>query len=103
MGYQSARDMAEQTDLDTAVRWHLTANCFPPIPENMVEPALAAIQAMVDEEFEQEIALPEGVQYQGQTTVEAQTLLTALHLQPFLDHQRATLWGSDEESDTHHE
>jgi hypothetical protein len=76
--------MLEMTDQDTALRWHLTSNHFPPVPESMIEPCKAAIDAMNDGQFDKPIPLPEGVTYRGMSYSFAYLLVDSFHLDGFL-------------------
>jgi len=93
MGYLSALDMAGQTDLDTALGWHLSANHYPPIPAEMIEPAKAALEAFRESDIEREIELPDVVTYKdGRTTAPAWALVEHLHLEAFLDAEEEEEW-----------
>lgn len=82
MGRLAAEDMAANASLETALQWHLEANCFPPIPE-VYDAALAAIIAVNDGEWDEEIALPEGVTWRGHTTAPAWACVDGWHLEAF--------------------
>lgn len=84
MGYMSARDMAEQTDLDTALSWHLTANHFPPVPVTLVPACKEAIQAILDEEPDRLIDLPDEITYRDLTLAPAYAIAEAHHLDAFI-------------------
>lgn len=84
MGRASLMDMLEMTDQETVLRWHLTSNCYPPMPESLVEPCKWAIRAMYDGEPTREIDMPEGMLYKGQRTAMAGCLVDALRLDDFL-------------------
>lgn len=60
MGRLQASEMAAQTDLDTALTWHFSSNCYPPVSLKMIEPAKAAIALVIGEEGDELIDLPEG-------------------------------------------
>lgn len=60
MGYNSALDMAAHAPLETALHWHLRSNHFPPVPAAFVATCSAAILAAQDEDWDAEIALPQG-------------------------------------------
>jgi hypothetical protein len=90
MGNVNAAAMAEavgegQVALRPALAWHLQSNHYPPVPVSMVDPCLAAIAALVDEEPSLEIELPEGVTYKGQTTAPAVTIADQHHLWFFVE------------------
>lgn len=84
MGRVSLMGMLEMTDQETVLRWHLTSNHFPPVPESMVEPCKWAIRAMYDGEPTRPIDLPEGVTYRGMPHCFAGSLVDHFHLDEFL-------------------
>lgn len=84
MGYLQATEMASMADLDTALLWHLRSNHYPPVPASMVEPCKQAIEAYWDEDYHQEIELPDGVEFRGSTTCKASDLVNGLHLEAWL-------------------
>ena len=85
MGHSSAQDMAEYGGVnETTITWHLTSNHFPPHDVALVPVALAALDAMREDEPDRVIELPEIVTYRGQTEVEAWEIVSGLNLQAFL-------------------
>ena len=88
MGYTSALDMAANTDLNTAVEWHLQYNCYPPVPVEMASTAVKAIEACVNEEPDILVELPEGVAFKdGRTAIAAFQVVELLRLNAFVEHQ----------------
>lgn len=85
MGYLNALGMAEQTDIDTALGWHLSANHYPPIPQAMVPVAKDAIAAALDDEGDREIDLRDICEWRGQTTAPAWALVEYMHLDAFIE------------------
>lgn len=86
MGYTSASDMLNQTeDLHTSIAWHLRANIYPPVPLSMVEPCYDAVLAILDNEPERGIALPEGVFYRGEDIAPAWAVVEGHRLEAFID------------------
>lgn len=91
MGMMQAVAMKEAVEegclpLSAAIEWHLSSNCYPPIPLRMVPVALAAIAAMIEEEPERMIALPEGITHRsGSQSVSANIVIRSLRLEGFLD------------------
>jgi hypothetical protein len=84
MGSFQAADMADQIqqgrlDLETAIRWHLQSNHYPPVHESFVPVALQAICAVNREEFEHRIELPNGL------TNTAAEIINGLHLHEFCE------------------
>lgn len=91
MGTTGALGMAEAvagglTTLEHALSWHLTANHFPPVPTSMIPACLAAIDAANAEDWDEEIALPDGVTYRdGRSVAPAWAIVEQHHLDAFLD------------------
>ncbi len=84
MGSLQANEMASLTDLDTALRWHLQCNHYPPIPTYMVEPCKQAIVACNDGEWDRLIDLPNGVTYRGSTEATASEIARSHHLDSWI-------------------
>ena len=86
MGMNTALDLAENIDisLEQAIGYHLQGNHYPPVPLSMVEPCIEAIDAFYDEDYNREIALPEGVLWRGQVTAPASAIVDAHHLNAWL-------------------
>lgn len=85
MGRLSAESMLEQTDLRTALTWHLKANHYPPVPESMVQPCLDAIDAYWEDDLHANINLPSPIRWRGQNTAPAYAIIEAHHLDAFLE------------------
>ena len=84
MGYNTALDLSNELDLEVAIGYHLQGNHYPPVPLSMVEPCIEAIDAFYDEDYNREIALPEGVLWRGQVTAPASAIIDAHHLNAWL-------------------
>ena len=84
MGYNTALDLSNELDLEVALGYHLQGNHYPPVPLSMVEPCIEAIDAFYDEDYNREIALPEGVLWRGQVTAPASAIIEQHHLDAWL-------------------
>jgi hypothetical protein len=90
MGSTQAMGMAEavddgMVDLRSALSWHLTSNHYPPIPEIMIDVAMAAIEAGEDEDWDRLIDLPDGVEHRRYGhSVPASAVIEDMHLDPFI-------------------
>jgi hypothetical protein len=72
--------------LQRAIGWHLQSNHYPPVPTVMNAPALAAIEALNEDDGDRLIDLPEGVEFRdGRTSVEAHVLAESFHLYGFVN------------------
>ncbi len=76
MGYMGAIQMRMLTDEDTALRWHLNSNLYPPVPDafDLCKQALDAL-----EEGDQDRLLTD-----GDLEVRAYQLVSVLHLDAFV-------------------
>jgi hypothetical protein len=86
MGYNTSLDLADNLDINNALRIHLQANHYPPVPSSMVQPCLDAIDAYHDEDYGRLIELPEGVSWRGDTSAPASAIAEAHHLDAWLPH-----------------
>jgi hypothetical protein len=84
MGYNTSLDLANELDLEVAIGYHLQGNHYPPVPLSMVEPCIEAIDAFYDEDYNREIALPQGVLWRGQVTAPASAIIEQHHLDAWL-------------------
>jgi hypothetical protein len=84
MGYNTALDLSNELDIEVAIGYHLQGNHYPPVPLSMVDPCIEAIDAFYDEDYNREIALPEGVLWRGQVTAPASAIVDAHHLNAWL-------------------
>ena len=84
MGYNTALDLSNELDIEVAIGYHLQGNHYPPVPLSMVEPCIEAIDAFYDEDYNREIALPEGVLWRGQVTAPASAIIEQHHLDAWL-------------------
>lgn len=87
MGHLQASEMARLTDLDTALRWHLQHNHYPPVPLSMLPACKAAIVAYEDEDYQQAIELPKGVSWKGKPSAPASAIVTDHHLDAFISRE----------------
>jgi hypothetical protein len=101
MGNLNAAAMAEAVgegavDLRPALSWHLQSNHFPPVPQSMIDPCLAAIEAAVDDDWDREVELPENISWRGQSTVPAAVLIEDHHLGFFVE---TAVYGDEEDEE----
>lgn len=85
MGYQSARDMREQTKIDVAVVWHLTGNHYPPLPAALAGACLRAIENATDGEWSEPVELPDGMTWRGKSIMTTAEIVEACNLAAFID------------------
>ena len=71
-------------DLETQLAYHLQGNHYPPVPLSMVQPCIDAINAAYDEDYDREIAMPEGVSYKGSNVAPAWAIIEQHHLDWFI-------------------
>ena len=90
MGSVTAIGLADTTlDLETQLKYHLQGNHYPPVPVQMVQPCIEAIDAYYDEDFDREIAMPKvndyQITYKGKTTAPAWAIVEQHHLEWFIE------------------
>lgn len=93
MGYQTAIDIADNTDaLENGLKMHFQGNCYPPIPLYMIPVGVEAIHNVVEAEFSRDydlldkpIQLPAGVEFRGANTVSSIDAVEKLFLGAFVD------------------
>lgn len=97
MGYSIAYNMAQQTDLETVVRWHLSANCYPPVPSYMVQVCIDAIDAYLDGDSVRGIDLPDGTLWRGKPVAPAYAVVENFRLDGIIDgiNNKSFDWGED--------
>jgi hypothetical protein len=76
-------------DLDTQLLYHLKGNHYPPVPAEMVQPCIEAIDAFYDEDWERMIAMPMvgdfQILYKGMTHAPASAIVNQHHLDIFIE------------------
>ncbi len=76
-------------DLETQLLYHLRGNHYPPVPAEMVQPCIEAIDAFYDEDFNRMIDMPMvgdfQITYKGSTQAPAHAIVEQHHLQWFID------------------
>jgi hypothetical protein len=86
MGHSTAIDLANSgISLEQSLEYHLRGNHFPPVPTSMVRPCIEAIDAYNNEDYDAEITLPEGITCGGRKTASASKIISAHHLDAWLD------------------
>jgi len=77
-------------DLETQLLYHLRGNHYPPVPAEMVQPCIDAIDAYYDEDYDREIAMPKvgdfQIKYKDKTTAPAWAIAEQHHLEFWLPH-----------------
>ena len=87
MGYLAALELAggEFVPRARGIEIHLSTNLYPPVPTSMVQACLDAIDAVVEDDIERLIELPEGVKWRGQELAPAFAIVDAHRLDAFVD------------------
>lgn len=93
MGYAAAYEWASVLDLDTAIRTHLSGNCYPPIPSQMWPICVDAVKACASGESDTELDLPVGVSYKDKDTAPAWAVVDNFRLDAFVDYLDAQSEG----------
>ena len=90
MGSVTAIGLADTTlDLETQLAYHLKGNHYPPVPIEMVQPCIEAIDAFYDEDFDRMIDMPMvgdfQITYKGNKQAPAHAIVKQHHLQWFIE------------------
>ena len=80
-----------ETDLplNEKVSWHLTSNCYPPVPSELHPVAVLAINLCSDGKPNESVSLPTGFTFRGQTEAPAYDIVDGLHLDLFIEYEQA--------------
>ena len=87
MGAIFARDLASGEfglSLEDAVRIHLTANHYPPVPTSLVPVCIEAIENANEGEFDAPVNLPEGITWRGRADAPTFAIIESYHLGEFV-------------------
>ena len=86
MGNSTAYSLATDAglSLEDAISIHFSSNCYPPIPQFMVQSAVAAVVAVSAGDYDEVIELPHGVTYKDSPYVDAGTFVDAHRLDAFI-------------------
>jgi hypothetical protein len=71
-------------DLETQILYHLKSNHYPPVPSEMVQPCIDAIDAYYEEDYQRMIDMPKvgdfQITYRGSTQAPASAIVEQHHL-----------------------
>jgi len=82
-----------ETDVLTAsLHYHLQYNHFPPVPVTMIPVCIAAIDAFHEGDHDREIPLPIGTFWRNQEVAPAWAIVSAHHLDYFIDEETELIW-----------
>lgn len=92
MGYTYALGLLDsELSLEDAIKIHLTTNFYPPIPAEMAQPCIDAIDAYFEEDYDRLISLPEingfQVGYKGLTVAPAYAMMEQHRLYPWIEEE----------------
>lgn len=77
-------------DLETQILYHLRGNMYPPVPAEMVQPCIDAIDASYDEDLNRMIQMPMvgdfQITYKGSTEAPAWAIIEQHHLEFWVPH-----------------
>jgi len=90
MGSVTAIGLADTTlDLETQLLYHLQGNHYPPVPKEMVQPCIEAIDAYYDEDYSRMIDMPMvgnyQITYKGNKQAPASAIVSQHHLEWFIN------------------
>ena len=89
MGSVTALGIRESVlDLETQILYHLKGNHYPPLPAEMVQPCIEAIDAYYEEDYNREILMPKvgefQIMYKNSIKAPAWAIVEQHHLQFWL-------------------
>jgi hypothetical protein len=90
MGSVTAIGLADSVlDLETQLLYHLKGNHYPPVPAEMVQPCIEAIDAYYDEDYDRMIDMPMvgdfQILYRGDTQAPARAIVDQHNLSWFIN------------------
>ena len=89
MGSNFATELADNElldlDLEMAISVHLQSNHYPPVPLEMVQPCIDAIDAYYEEDYQRLIDLPAPITWRGESKAPAHAIVEAHHLNAWLN------------------
>ena len=89
MGSNFATELADNElldlDLEMAISIHLQSNHYPPVPLEMVQPCIDAIDAYYEEDYQRLIDLPAPITWRGESKAPAHAIVEAHHLDAWLN------------------
>ena len=90
MGSVTAIGLADSVlDLETQILYHLKGNHYPPVPAEMVQPCIEAIDAFYEEDFNRMIDMPMvgdfQILYKNSTQAPAWAIVEQHHLEWFIN------------------
>lgn len=74
-----------EIDLDKRITWHLLGNHYPPLPIDLREPCLQAIELANLDYWDSEIVLPNGITHNNQKVLSVATIVELCHLETFIN------------------
>ena len=86
MGRLQAEAMASEDflPLENQLRWHLTSNHYPPVPESMIPVCIEAIDKANEGEWEEFITLHAGISWRGEPMSPVHAIVESHHLETWI-------------------
>ena len=72
-------------DFDLMLEWHLAHNHYPAVPQIMFDACREAIECGNSENWEEDIALPDGFLFLGKGAMKAWQVVETFHLDGFVE------------------
>lgn len=85
MGSTFAQELSGLNDLRVSLEIHLRSNHYPPVPLEMVDPCIDAINAARFEDWNLEIQLPGEIRYKNRDSAPAWAIVEAHHLESWIN------------------
>ena len=87
MGLNFATELStmDTMPIEAQINTHLQYNFYPPVPSSMVQPCIEAIDAYLEEDFDRQIEMPQGVSYRGSDYAPAHAIVEQHRLGPWCE------------------
>jgi (2Fe-2S) ferredoxin len=92
---EAVEAVEEPSDYWKLIAFHLQSNHNPPIPLNMVDTCIRAIEYANEGEWKLNVVLPEGTLYKGANTATVETIVESHHLHNFVTSDREVVTVKD--------
>ena len=89
MGLNFATELSamDTMPIEAQINTHLQYNFYPPVPSSMVQPCIEAIDAYLEEDFDRQIEMPQGVSYRGSDYAPAHAIVEQHRLDSWLEQE----------------
>jgi hypothetical protein len=87
MGIQNLLGILDSDlSFEDKIKLHLTSNCYPPVPDEMIPACVLAVYLSSDGKADVDVSLPDGATYQGKDSAPAGKIVENFHLNLFVNY-----------------